>query len=144
MFYLPPQVLIYPITDTDENDFENYPSLKDFAATPGLGDVTIRWFMSHSSAHMTKQELKSTICPMSWTDLELSRTPPTVVVHAELDMVRDIGLRYVDKLGGAGVDVESHMVEGVPHGFFTYVDTYKTKVKEAYDPVVKFIKQFHQ
>ena len=117
--------------------------MQEFTITPGLNHESMKWFAAKATAAMSPDDVASRICPISRTDPELSRSPATVVVLAELDPLRDCGLKYADRLMQAGVKVQSYLVKGVPHGFFGMVDTYKTKTKEAYAPIVNFIKQFH-
>jgi len=47
---------------------------------------------------------------------DLSGLPPTYVENAQFDVLRASGERFVEQLALAGVDVESHRRDGVPHG----------------------------
>jgi xylan 1,4-beta-xylosidase len=47
---------------------------------------------------------------------DLSVLPPTYVENAEFDILRASGERFAEQLALAGVDVESHRRDGVPHG----------------------------
>lgn len=47
---------------------------------------------------------------------DLSVLPPTYVENAEFDVLRASGDAFVEQLRAAGVDVESHLRRGVPHG----------------------------
>ncbi|MGC5166787.1 alpha/beta hydrolase fold domain-containing protein [Luteimicrobium sp. DT211] len=47
---------------------------------------------------------------------DLSGLPPTYVENAEFDVLRASGERFARQLRSAGVDVESHVRRGVPHG----------------------------
>ena len=47
---------------------------------------------------------------------DLSELPPTCVENAEFDVLRASGDLFVEQLRAAGVDVESHVRTGVPHG----------------------------
>jgi acetyl esterase len=48
---------------------------------------------------------------------DLSGLPPTLVVAAAYDVLRDDDLAFAARLKGAGVDVTLRLVEGVNHGF---------------------------
>ncbi|MGW6709228.1 alpha/beta hydrolase [Streptomyces sp. NPDC054956] len=48
---------------------------------------------------------------------DLSGLPRTLLVLADCDVLRDEGLAYGRRLGGAGVDCTIHLVPGVFHGF---------------------------
>lgn len=52
---------------------------------------------------------------------DLSGFPPTYVENAELDTLRPSGEAFVAQLRAAGVDVEEHLVRGVPHGHLDLV-----------------------
>ena len=51
---------------------------------------------------------------------DLGDLPPTVVVTAALDPLRDQGRAYAAKAIEAGVDVIYREVPGMIHGFFNY------------------------
>ncbi|MCG8927739.1 alpha/beta hydrolase [Lentzea sp. CC55] len=51
---------------------------------------------------------------------DLAELPPAFIVTAELDLLRDQGIRYADALRGAGVPVTHRAVEGVPHAFLPF------------------------
>ncbi len=57
---------------------------------------------------------------------DLAGLPPTFLVTAEFDPLRDQGLAYGEALAAAGVPVDSRCYEGVFHGFFG--------MREALDP----------
>lgn len=48
---------------------------------------------------------------------DVSALPPTLLVLADCDVLRDEGLAYGRRLGEAGVDCAVHLVPGVFHGF---------------------------
>ena len=57
---------------------------------------------------------------------DLSETPPTVVVIAGFDPIRDDSYAYVEALTAAGVEVDVHEWLGQGHGFFTAGDVLPT------------------
>jgi acetyl esterase len=55
------------------------------------------------------------VCPLRMPSLR--RLPPTFVVTAEYDVLRDEGERYADRLREDGVDVTFARADGLHHGF---------------------------
>jgi acetyl esterase len=53
---------------------------------------------------------------------DVSRLPPTVVVTAEHDPLRDEGDLYAARLAAAGVSVVHRCEPGLPHGFVQGMD----------------------
>uniref|UniRef100_A0A2C9M005 Alpha/beta hydrolase fold-3 domain-containing protein n=1 Tax=Biomphalaria glabrata TaxID=6526 RepID=A0A2C9M005_BIOGL len=130
------QVLVYPLTDT----LCKNPTFQEFKNVPGLNSDAIKWFFDNSLLYIPDYKTNPRINVMVRTNTELS--PPALVLLAELDPLRGCGLDYAEKLRDAGVSVQCEVVEGVPHAFFTLITVFPTKTNEAYEHVVKFIKQF--
>ena len=106
------QVLLYPVTDCDL-ETESY---RLFAEGYGLTRDSMHWFwQQYLGQH-------------DWTDPEasplrcksLEGLPPTYVVTAEYDTLRDEGEAYADRLTEAGVPVRRERVAGVLHGFMLH------------------------
>ena len=103
-------LLVYPATDVTGD----YPSREENAEGYFLDLATMVWFMGHYAGD-----------PMHHTDPRLSPLrgkleglPPTVVVTAEFDPLRDEGEAYAAALADAGVEVEVRRFDGMIHGFF--------------------------
>lgn len=104
------QVLVYPATDlahaTD--------SRQCFALGYSLNKTTLDWF----SAHYLSGGVPATdpeASPLLMEDV--SRLPPTLLVTADHDPLRDDGRAYAQKLIRAGNDVSYIEWRGVVHGF---------------------------
>lgn len=105
------QALIYPVT---EYEFERPSMRADWSGYP-LSTETVRWFWSHYLPPEANTD-DPLIAPINAPDL--SRMPPTLVITAEDDPVRDQGEAYAHLLSQNGVDVTLSRYPGVFHGFF--------------------------
>ncbi|KAJ8308432.1 hypothetical protein KUTeg_013306, partial [Tegillarca granosa] len=96
------QVLIYPSIDFRRH---LYKSTEEFTNMPGLTMDMVKWFNDRF---------------IDESDFENPRAylPPTLFILAELDMLKDQGVAYHEKLKEAGVKSQTFTVKGVPHGFF--------------------------
>ncbi|KAI8060299.1 Alpha/Beta hydrolase protein [Gongronella butleri] len=62
--------------------------------------------------------------PIRATDDQLKGAPPALIVVAELDLLRDEGLHYAQRLNNVGVPATAVTVAGTMHGFMNfYMDT---------------------
>jgi acetyl esterase len=105
------QILVYPITDHVDAGAESYEA---FAEGYGLTREGMRWFMRHYIADPA-DATDTRVCPLRMPTLR--RLPPTFVVTAEYDVLRDEGERYVDRLHEDGVAVTFERAGGLHHGF---------------------------
>ena len=107
------QLLIYPCLgvnfDTD--------SYNNNAAGYGLTKRTMSWlwslYLNSNNDHANPYAV-----PLNATDL--SGLPPTIVITAEYDVLRDDGALYAKKLSDNGIKVRYRDYPGMIHGFFNY------------------------
>ncbi len=96
------QLLFYPVTGTEEN----LPlSLIEYANGYLLDEALIRWFQHqyfHDEAELTHPYASPIISP------HLTKLPPTTLLTAEYDPLRDLGRAYANKLISLGVPVTYH------------------------------------
>ncbi|OYW47523.1 MAG: lipase [Novosphingobium sp. 12-63-9] len=103
------QVLIYPLSD----DRSDHPSQTDFASGFFLDAATIKWFANGYRAirgHKRAFPIHS----------DHAGTPPTVLVTAGLDPIRDSGRAYGAELVRAGTEVVFLEMKGTIHGFVQF------------------------
>jgi acetyl esterase len=97
---------IYPATDMDADSG----SMEEFAVGYFLETDTMGWFMSHYAADNSDWRAS----PMLQ---DAHGMPPTVLVTAGLDPLRDQGRAYAAKLIAAGVPTVFREAKGNVHGF---------------------------
>jgi acetyl esterase len=104
------QMLLVPALD----DRLETPSAHQFTDVPDFArpeaEMMWRWYLGED-AH----DVSPYAAPARAKDL--SRLPPSYVLCAGLDPLRDEGLNYAHRLTEAGVAVELHLVPSIPHGF---------------------------
>lgn len=104
------QVLVYPATDLAHET----ESRRRFAFGFSLRKPSLDWFASqYLSGGVPANDPE--ISPLLMEDV--SRLPPTLLVTADHDPLRDEGRAYAQKLVGAGNDVSYIEWRGTVHGF---------------------------
>jgi acetyl esterase len=104
------QVLIYPVTDRPGR----WPSYEERGVGYALDRDQLHWFLAqYASADCVVAD--PYLFPLCAEDL--SRLPPTLVVTAEFDPLRDEGAAFARQLAQAGVEVEHEHAADQMHGF---------------------------
>ncbi len=103
------QVPIYPIA----GPIAHHESFKTFAEGFFLTGELMKWFTDAYASDDTSPRAYPLV------EADHSRTPPTVVLTAGLDPLRDSGREYAQHLIGQGVDVTCIEARGINHGFIT-------------------------
>ena len=106
------QVLIYPVTDSDL-DLPSYADPENQLLLTRDGMI---WFWDHYIPDSSRRS-EPDASPLH-TD-HLSGLPPTVILTAEHDVLRDEGEAYAARLQEADVKVNLKRYPGQMHGFFT-------------------------
>jgi acetyl esterase len=104
------QALIYPAVDFA---FDT-PSHRDFADGHVIPRERVVWYMEQY-LRTDADRVDPRAAPLRAPDL--AGQPPTLVVTAGFDPLRDEGAAYADRLGAAGVDVVSREYPGQIHAF---------------------------
>jgi len=106
------QLLFYPVTNAD---FESS-SYKQFADGPWLTKSAMQWFWDQ---YLPDPSLRKnpTASPLMASTQQLRGLPPTLIITAENDVLRDEGEAYGRKLIEAGVQVVTTRYNATIHDF---------------------------
>lgn len=107
------QVLVYPCLHPARGT--PYASYQRRAEGPLMTARELVWFWDHYLADPA-DGLDPRAAPLLAQDL--SGLPPTTIVTAELDPLRDEALHYAERLAEAGVEVTVTTYAGAAHGFW--------------------------
>eukprot|EP00605_Chrysophyceae_sp_TOSAG23-4_P000265 GSChrysophyteH1.ASY1.ANO1.306.1 assembled CDS len=126
------QVLIYPVTDctplVDEDAFEKHYG-KDSKLALSYSDM--KWFFQHYSP-ITALARNPRISPLLASDEVLAKAPPTLMILAECDVLRDEGVAYLRKLKSLGVKTTLVEFPGQIHGFFKFLSSMENAREALY------------
>jgi acetyl esterase len=111
------QILIYPITDLLDSNYESFPDEQ----SPGLTSSDMQWFINH---YIAKPGDAGNVYASPLVASELSGLPPALMITAEYDILLKQCNAYYEKLRKAGVSTTSVHYEGAIHGFFTLPDAF--------------------
>lgn len=117
-----------------------HPSYVENAENPVLPRDTMAWFWSQYVRDDSDYHLP-TVCPPRADDL--SYFPPTLVVTAGLDVLRDEGRAFAERLRAEGVEVTHREFVGVTHGFL-WMDRMIPSALDLVDLVGAFINAGHE
>lgn len=107
------QVLFYPVTDVSRFDSGSY---CDFAENYLLTRKAMQWFAGHYLGEAGDGR-NPEASPLLAGDLR--GLPPTLVITAEFDPLRDEGEAYAQRMKEAGAPVTMTRYPGMVHGFAT-------------------------
>ncbi|XXH02987.1 hypothetical protein Hte_009377 [Hypoxylon texense] len=108
------QLLSVPVTDNTA-DTTNNNSWRENQHSPALPAPKMLWYRYHYLPNQSDWSHPEA-SPLLWQG-DWSKLPPAVIVVGELDVLRDEGRRFGDKLRQACVDADVHVMKGQPHPF---------------------------
>jgi acetyl esterase/lipase len=106
------QLLFYPVTDASFDTDSYY----QFAEGYFLRRDAMMWFWDQYTAN-PQQRNEITASPLRATIEQLQGLPPTLLINAEADVLRDEGEAFANKLREAGVPVTAVRFQGTIHDF---------------------------
>ncbi len=104
------QALVYPMTDR----FDSRPSHRERATGYALDRELMQWYLGHYLPAGCDLE-DPYLHPLNATSH--AGLPPTLVMTAEFDLMRDDGIAYAERLAASGVEVEHVHSGDQMHGF---------------------------
>ena len=104
--------LIYPAVDSDLDRYESA-RLFDAPLTREIVNRDIRRYAPQEADHRDQR-----LMVVSASDL--SKMPPTYIATAGMDVLRDQGEAFGERLLESGVEVEVQRFSNLPHGFFGF------------------------
>ena len=125
------QVLAYPITDAGMAT----ESFRTFADGPLLTAASMAWFWSH---YIPEEGRRSDPEASPLRATSFAGLPPTFVLTAENDPLRDEGETFAAVLADAGVSVRCKRYDGQIHGFLTMVGLFDGGA-QALDDIADFL-----
>ncbi len=104
------QMLLVPALDDrlETQSARQFIDVPEFARSEA--EIMWRWYLGQET-----RDVSPYAAPARANDL--SNLPPSYVLCAGLDPLRDDGLNYAHRLTEAGVATELHLVPSIPHGF---------------------------
>lgn len=112
------QALIYPATDCTMAS----PSIDEHAHAPILRKSAILAFLGHYLDGSGIAADDPLVSPLFG---RLEGLPPALIQVADLDPIRDDGMRYAAALRAAGVATHLTTYRGAPHGFASFPGAYR-------------------
>ncbi|KAH8684268.1 alpha/beta hydrolase fold-domain-containing protein [Tricladium varicosporioides] len=114
------QLLIVPVTDNTALT-SNTPSWSENEFVPALPAAKMMWYRHHYLPDKS-QWAEPEASPLLYGDNNgvegrWSKLPPALVVVGELDVLRDEGVKYAEKLEENGVKADLKVMKGMPHPF---------------------------
>lgn len=130
------QILLYPVTYWDHKpETSPYASVRDHGDDYRLTDTEVQEYMELYVPDPEKRQDKY-VAPLMATDL--SDQPQTLMITAELDLLRDEGEAYAVALAEAGNEVRTHRVNGALHGFIS-LPRFARTLREGYEVINEFL-----
>lgn len=130
------QALIYPVCDADMNT-KSYSEFKD---GPWLSKKAMEYFFD---AYLENKEQKKeiSVSPLRAEIDDLAGLPPTLIITAENDVLRDEGEELARKLIEADVDTACVRINNTIHDFVLLNPLRESRAtKAAYKLICKFLK----
>jgi acetyl esterase len=108
------QLLVYPATDMRMGQQSHRDNAQGYLLTAD----SMRWFIGHYIGGDDARRSDPMLSPILSDDSTLGKSPPTLVITAEFDPLRDEGEQYAARLASVGVPTSTVRFNGQIHAFF--------------------------
>ena len=108
------QLLVVPVTDNNACESGAYASWTENKNTPSLTPAKMLWFRNNYTP-ISEEWKKWDNSPIVAHEESFKKVPNAWVGVAELDILRDEGIAYAEKIKNAGHNVEVKVYKGSPH-----------------------------
>lgn len=108
------QLLVYPATDMRMGQQSHRDNAQGYLLTAD----SMKWFIGHYIGDDDARRTDPMVSPILSDDSMLGKSPPTLVITAEFDPLRDEGEQYAAKLASVGVPTSTVRFNGQVHAFF--------------------------
>jgi acetyl esterase len=110
------QILVYPVADLRFGTDSYVENGDGYFLTAS----SMQWFLQHylSGGQGTPEDPR--VSPLLASDTSIAQCPPTLVITAGYDPLRDEGMRYAARLADAGVTTSHVHFPSQIHGFFSF------------------------
>lgn len=131
------QILLYPVTDLSYNT----KSYSLFGKGFGLDREVMQWFGDYyiSSQMDANNPLVSPLQSTNFTNF-----PPTMIIAAENDVLRDEALEFNKRLQQACVQTKVIVMEGLVHSYFTHNEVFEREIHQTIEQIDTFLKQLSE
>lgn len=126
------QILQCPVVDLSKMATESY---RLFGQGRWLSKRNMIYYKTQY-LNNEKEALLPTVSPLLGRNLNVQ--PPTFIMTAEFDVLRDEGELYGNKLRDHGVDVSMKRYDGVIHSFMLFNKIFHKSTDAIHDCIVKF------
>lgn len=130
------QILLYPVTHWDHDPQTSpFASVRNHGSDYRLTNMEVQDYLELYVPDPGRRQ-DQLVSPLMATDL--SGQPETLLITAELDLLRDEGEAYGEALREAGNRVRIHRVPGALHGFIA-LPRFSRSLREAYEVINTFL-----
>ena len=112
------QLLVYPVTDARCGTASYTENGDGYFLTA----ASMAWFIGHYLSGGAGSPDDPRVSPLLGDDAAVRNSPPTLVITAEFDPLRDEGDQYAARLAAVGVPTSHVRFGGMFHGFFSLAE----------------------